>query len=323
VRAEWLSVVVVGLLVMAPAQASARSGRGVVHRVKKSSETYEQVALHYYGKGYLGHHLRVLNRHPEPLSPGRTLIIPTSRQVPLSAGQDLEAFAKKHLGKAHRAAYLEALHFLKSKRPRPGKALQTPTSLRHVVRPGESLPSIARTYYRDASRRRLLLLRLYNNRPDARVRVGDVLRIPLDTPAFAHSAVQRRSKQTFGQSPPPVAVAARAAPKPSRARAKKSAPSSPISNPLQEAEVAERLYADGRFAQCLRYTKQALEAQPVRLPKATQVELLRLAAASLVALDRVAEAETTFVQLKKLDPKYELDLYQTSPKILDVFDSAR
>lgn len=322
-RAEGLSIIVAGLLLLAPSPSSARSGRGVVHRVKKSSETYEQVALHYYGKGYLGHHLRVLNRHPEPLSPGRTLIIPTSRQVPLGAGQDLSAFAKKHLGKAHRAAYLEALHFLKSKRPRPGKALQTPTSLRHVVRPGESLPSIARTYYRDASRRRLLLLRLYNNRPDARVRVGDVLRIPLDTPAFSHSAVQRRSKQPFGKSVPPPAVAARAAPKASRSRTKKQAQARPLTNPLQEAEVAEQLYADGRYAQCLRYAKQALETTPMRLPRATQVELLRLAAASLVALDRVAEAETTFVQLKKLDPKYELDLYQTSPKILDIFDSAR
>ena len=45
--------------------------------------------------------------------------------------------------------------------------------------------------------------------------------------------------------------------------------------------------------------------------------------AALVALDRISEAESTFVQLLAIDSSYELDLYRTSPKILDVFDSAR
>ena len=312
---------VAGLLCLAG--GAALGAEGVVHKVTSAKESYAEIAQHYYGVRSLGHHLRVVNRVPEPLTPGRTLIIPTCREVALKRGQTLEAFAKAHLGDAARAEYLEALHFLKTKTPRPGKRLKAPTTLKHVVRAGESLASIARLYYLDGSGRRQQLLSLYNGLGQPSVRVGDTLRIPLDTEPFEHDAVVRRSKVAFGsavaEAPPPSAP-------PRAAAGPRDAPKdTPV--PLEEAqrhvEVAERLYGEGRYAQCLEYAKQVLEAADARLPAGPKVELLRLAGSALVALDRVAEAEATFAQLVRIDAEYELDLYRTSPKILDVFESTR
>lgn len=308
------------LLLCAP-PAEAKRGRGVLHKVKTKGETYAQIAEHYYGQRFLGHHLRVVNRHPEPLAKGRSLVVPTTRRVPLAQGQSLAAFAKKHLGKASRAAYLETLHFLKSKRPRPGKRLKVPTSLRHVVRPSESLGSIARTYYREASARRLALLRAYNELSSNTLRVGTVLRIPLDADAFEHGEVTERAKLEFGTAAPPPPRAA--APSKRRPGKRAAAPTVDRAQARRHVDLAERLYSTGRYAQCLEYAKQVLETKDEALPRPPKVELLRLAAASLVALERIAEAEATFAQLRRIDPAYELDLYRTSPKILDVFDAAR
>lgn len=301
--------------------ASARPSRGVVHRVKTEAETYERIAEHYYGLRFLGHHLRVLNRHPEPLSVGRSLVIPTCRKARLGKGQSVEDFAKTHLSKVSRAPYLKALHFLKSKRPSEGKALKVPTSLRHVVRPGESLASVARRYYRDASRRRLRLLRLYNELPSATIKVGYVLRIPLDTPAFDHVTVVRRSRRPFGtleKSAEPVAAKVPSAP----IRVARTAVVPPR-QARREVDAAERLFADGRYDDCLKLGRRVLKKHASQLALAPQVELLRLTGSSLVALGRVPDATTMFSRLKKLDPSYELDLYRTSPKVLGVFRAAK
>jgi hypothetical protein len=308
-------------LALGPLEAQGAGTQGVVHRVTSAQESYAEIAQHYYGARALGHHLRVLNRVPEPLSPGRTLIIPTCREVPLKKGQTLEAFAKTHLGDASRAEYLELLHFLKSKTPKPGKALKVPTSLRHVVRPGESVASLARLYYQDGSPRRQRLLVLYNLLPRSDVAVGETLRIPLDTEPFEHEAVLRRSKLPLG-SAAPEAVAEAPQPRAARPAAAEPGPI-PRAEAQRQVEISERLYGEGRYAQCLEHAKQVLERDDTRLPAGPKVELLRLAASALVALDRIAEAEATFTLLRRVDPAYELDLYRTSPKILDVFESTR
>ncbi len=314
----------VALLAVAatPSVGTARPSRGVVHRVKGADQTYERIAEHYYGKRYLGHHLRVLNRHPEPLLPGRTLIIPTCRKVPLARGQTVKQFAKAHLSRSSRAAYLEALHFLKTKRPSEGKGLKVPTSIRHKVRPGESLASIARTYYRDAGRRRLSLLRLYNDMDSATPIVGAVLRIPLDTAPFDHVSVLRRSKQPFGTfARAPVATArgggpARASPPPRAARV-------PARQAQRQVDAAERLFAAGHYDKCVKFGNRALKKFASRLANSPKIELLRLTGICLVALGREPDARIAFSRLKQLDPSYELDLYRTSPKVLSVFRSTR
>ena len=324
--------------------AEASSSKAILHKVSKPGETYGHLADHYYGARYLAHHLSAANRYQEPLKPGVTLIIPTYRRVVLSPGEDLEAFARRHLSRASRAAYLRELHQLTGP-PKQGIALIVPPTLRHRVRPGETLTAIARTFYRDASARRRKLLQLYNELPSEKLRPWSVLRIPLDIPMFEHDRVQARSLLPFTPSPPSETAIAEtsnmgatnsSSPESTsgdslKTKKSRSTNASAIASASSKAppidwteriETIERLYADGDYAPCLAQADQVLISAE-SAPRDAHVQLLNLAASSLVALGRSEEAESRFRTLLTLDPQYEPDAYRTSPKILDVFEAAR
>jgi len=163
------------LLAPALPAATARANgsgatKGVIHKIGDKGETYEDLAEHYYGKRYLALHLRLFNRRAEPLARGTTIIIPTFSMVQTKRGQTLEQFAEANLMDPTRAEYLAELHGLRGKdraQPKPGTKLRVVPSLKHLVRPGESLRTIARLYYRDAGAERLKLLSLFNTSPMA------------------------------------------------------------------------------------------------------------------------------------------------------------
>lgn len=330
-------------LLSAAAEARAQDGvKGVVHRVKEAGETYEDLAEYYYGKRYLAHHVRLFNGRNEPLDRGLTLIIPTYVAMPVKKGQTLAAFAEANLSDPGRAEYLAELHNLKGKdrvQPKPGTRLRVVQSLKHVVRPGESLKSIARIYYRDVSGERLKLLALYNKMPDGGVRAGMALRIPLDSAEFSRDSVLLRMRVPFsrerlaeddeppeGDSPAPKRAER---PKKRRERPKEEvAEAAPAATPEppkpldldQELEALERLMSDGEYKGCEERAARALDRAPPAAVSA-KTEILRLRAVSLIALGRAAEGKEIFRAVIKLDPEYDLDLYRTSPKVLEVFQA--
>ncbi len=322
------ALLLAALLFAVPSAAWASKGP-ILHKVKSDQESYADLADHYYGKRYLERHLRLFNRKPEPLSRGSTILIPTYRFIAAKPGQSLAEFAKIYLNDEDRAPYLAAVHGLKRGRIPRGKKLKVVQSLAHVVRPGESLKAIARTYYRETSPNRLRLLMLYNKLDTARVRVGMTLRIPLDGKEFSHRAVAERADERFDPADEvePKVVSAPVGPpvikkKGARAvrrerRERRAADSERVEANL---ETAERLYDEGDYTACAELTAEAL-ASVGTAPKSTRAEVMRVSAFALVALGEYGEARARFKELLSVDPKYELDLYQTSPKILDVFQS--
>ncbi|MEQ8274346.1 MAG: LysM peptidoglycan-binding domain-containing protein [Deltaproteobacteria bacterium] len=318
------------LLALTPAlvPATAIAKGPILHKVRSTQETYAALADHYYGKRYLERHLRLFNRKSEPLAKGTTILIPTYRFIAAKPGQSLADFARTYLNDEGRAPYLAAIHGLKRGRIPRGKRLKVVQSLGHVVRPGESLKAIARTYYRETNPNRLRLLMLYNKLETARVRVGMTLRIPLDSKEFSHRRVAERAEEQFdlrgeveakvvsGPVGPPVIKGKRRIVRKER-RERAAADLERIEANL---ETAERLYDDGEYTDCAKLTAEAL-ATVGTAPKATRAELMRVSAFALVALGEYGEARARFVELLSVEPKYELDLYQTSPKILDVFQS--
>ncbi len=191
------------LLLLLPRAANAQlsglntGSRGLIHKVSDKGEGYEDLAELYYGKRYLSLHLRAFNNRPEPLQKGLSINIPTFSWVPVKRGQTLAQFAEQYLFDPGRADYLAELHGLKGKdriSPKPGTRLKVVDSLKHVVRPGETLRSIARLYYRDASSERLRLVILYNKLTSGNVKSGMALRIPLDGNEFSRDAVIARAK---------------------------------------------------------------------------------------------------------------------------------
>jgi hypothetical protein len=312
------------LAALAPAPVLANTARGVIHKVTDKGETYEDLAEHYYGKRYLAHHIRLFNRRAEPLPKGATLLIPTYTLVAVKPRQTLAGFAEVNLSDPSRADYLAELHDLRGRErtlPKPGTRLKVVQSLKHLVRPGESLKTIARLYYRDAGAERTKLIVLYNGLANGNVKPGMSIRIPLDGAEFNHALVGARAKRPFEravvqlaektEAKPPV----KKKPKPASEEGAKHA-----ADDNDDVEALDRLCSDGDYAACETEAKRVFDASPAA-PTATRVEVLRLRAVALVALGRSEESKGVFRTLLQLDPEYDLDLYRTSPKILDVFQA--
>ncbi len=322
------------LLALLCATFEARADqRGVLHKVSEKIESYEELAEHYYGKRYLAAHLRMFNRRAEPLPRGTTIIIPTYTLLAVKPKQTLREFAETNLADPGRADYLAQLHDLRGKErqsPRPGTRLKVVQSLKHMVRPGESMKTIARLYYRDVGNERVKLLVLYNKLNGPQVRPGMAIRIPLDGAEFNQAVVSARGKKPFERAAPQVAAAVQEDRKPKVVRkvtpmevievstAKETARPAPE---LDEAmETLERTCDDGHYEACEVDAKKVFEDAPAA-PTASRVELLRLRAFAQIALGKSEDSKETFKTLLKLDPEYDLDLYRTSPKILDVFQA--
>jgi LysM repeat protein len=377
IKPTLVSVLSLAVLLGSASRALADKGASgeITHRVSEKGETYEDLADFYYGKRWLSLHLRIFNRRPEPLAKGSTILIPTFSLRSVKRLQTLQQFAEQSLADPERADYLAELHHLSEKdriTPKPGTRLKVVTSLRHVVRPGETLKSIATTYYRDGSKDRMRLIILYNKLSSAIVKPGQGLRIPLDLPEFNQETVLARSKKTFERTmvaevekeaatkaatpPPPeleakrVMVRKRVRPhvdRELRERDKDKDRSSGVAPPAEEEqelprgdspaqevehekasasriddeiETLERSCSDGEYKSCEERAKKLVAMLPVGAFSG-RVEILRLRAFALVALGRVEESKETFRNLLKLDPEYDLDLYRTSPKILDVFQA--
>jgi len=288
------------------------------------------LAERYYGSSFFGLHLRQHNRSTA-LEPGGTVLLPVRRRVKVRRNQSLRDFAKTHMNAPERADYLKRLNNLSSDSVKQGDLLYVSTSLVHHVRPKETLSSIARMYYKDASPRRVELIQLYNSLSAASaLNPNQIVRIPLDTSTFSARRVARRAAAPWPpkESEPKPVAAAVAAVKPSPPdatprRARRTRTSKRRSRQMKDAEAlvqAERALNEGNFTTALRIAGETIKggaAVPV------QVEMLRIAAISLVAKDRRREAMRAFGALLNLDADYKLDPYTTSPKVLEVFESVR
>jgi hypothetical protein len=375
-RSEAKFVAIALSLFLLPETARAQlsglntGSRGLIHKVSDKGEGYEDLAELYYGKRYLSLHLRVFNNRPEPLQKGVSINIPTFNWVAVKRGQTLAQFAEQYLFDPGRADYLAELHNLKGRdriAPKPGMRIKVVDSLKHVVHPGETLRSIARLYYRDASSERLRLIILYNKLASGNVKSGMSLRIPLDGNEFSRDAVIARAKKPFDKSQAVAESDAGAEKKtetadkdkektaekerpekekraPAKRRRHEIAKNDPkqesdddlpkgdspapeaekIAAPIRhlddELENLERLCGDGEYRECDERGRQVL-AQSPSAAVSGKVEILHLRAVALVALGRIEESKSVFKQLLKLDPEYDLDLYRTSPKVLDVFQA--
>jgi len=82
----------------------------------------------------------------------------------------------------------------------------------------------------------------------------------------------------------------------------------------------DSLYKIGDYERIIREGEELLAQETKREAK---VEILRLLAFSSVALTRREEAESYFLHLLYLSPKFSLDPLNTSPKIMEVFLAAR
>lgn len=165
--------------------------RGLLHPVK-SGDSYDNLALRYYGSIHDAAWIARRNRLQRPLHEARQLIMPSMERLELGAGESLEAFAQTHYGSAKIAAYLRLLLRLGDGPVPEGQALWLVESVPYVVKTGDSLAKISQRFYDEPGTRRMKLIQLYNGLPSGRIYVGQALRLPMDFPRFALSEVMKR-----------------------------------------------------------------------------------------------------------------------------------
>jgi LysM repeat protein len=148
--------------------------------VAKKSDTLADIAQRFYGKVELEKVLVAANGlgTEVPLMPGMRIEVPAVTYHTIAPGEGWEPLAERYLGDPRRAEALalanDTMPWLP---PKVGREIVIPFTLRYVVRPGDSTPSIA---YRFLGKRDdAYVIDRFNELKGDPVKPGDVVLIPL------------------------------------------------------------------------------------------------------------------------------------------------
>lgn len=295
------------------------AARVVLHQAKPG-DTPESLAADYYGNRSLALFIVEANalRPGAPLKPRQKVRIPTAFRYRVRRGDTLDGLAQKFLQDKRRAPFLASFSGLKpGERPREGQELLVPFQHVHTAPAPESVTSLARAFYGDASKAKLL--EEFNFRTTPMVAKGEKLLIPI-----AHVRV----RAVRLENPPAAAPSAKPAAAADRARLEAA--------PAREAErrelalarrvaarlvEAERSYRNGNYPDVPALLDKLLADED---PSEAQLaEIFRLKAFAYVALGEEELAVNAFREVIARQPEVRLDIASVSPKIRAALDRAR
>jgi len=305
-------------------------------------ENVEQVARAYYGASWKAIYLTTRNGYKtgQDIKSGTRLVIPACWLYKVQRGDTIANIAKRQLGAGERAtAILQANNLSRPDQLEVGAELLMPFHLRHVVQAGETLPQIAREYYRNT--RYAMSLAEYNKLDT--VKPGQIITVPifdraaLDVKARAYTPPNVVAAPTAPAAKPvsPELAVAQPAPTPAPVAAVVPAPA-PIPAPTpatvvpatpaaRKADLEARLkkgvadYRAGAFDQACPAMETLLDTMGF-LVKGDQILLTSHLGFCAVAYDDRKAAADYFHKWIELDPKANPSPVTTSPKILTVFE---
>jgi len=319
----WL-VAVVAATGMVGVGATARAR--VITYVAKAGDSAESIAADYYGNRSLALLISEGNALPKDakLKAGQKIRIPTAVTYKVRRGDTLEALAKRFLDDGRRAPALAALCGLRSvDKLREGQELTIPFQHLHQAEAPESLTSVARAFYGDGSRAKLL--QEFNFRPSPMLGKGDRIIVPI-----AHVHI-RSVRLQQAPPPPPPPPSKKGAPPPPPPQQPLVVPLPAVEAQRREAELAERVslhlrlaekaYKEGEYAEVPAQLDKLLAAEDPSEPQLA--EIFRLKAFSYVALGLDELAVSSFREVLARKPDLVLDEATVSPKIRAALDRAR
>jgi LysM repeat protein len=245
---------------------------------------------------------------------GQRLRIPSAFRYRVKRGDTLEALAKRFLDDRRRAAYLGAVNGMKGgDKLREGQDLLVPFQHLHRAAAPESLQSVARSYYGDASKARLLAE--FNFRSAPMLAKGERLVVPI-------SHVRIRAVRLGATAAPPPAPG-KPTPPPAAVPA--------VDTQKREEELAARVrvqlsraehaYKEGNYHDVpAALDKLLTDEEP---SEAQLAEIFRLKAFSYVALGMEELAVNAFREVIARAPDLKLDEATVSPKIRAAFAEAK
>jgi LysM repeat protein len=295
----------------------------VVTYTVQAGDSAESIAADYYGNRSLA--LIVLEANGVErgahLRPGQKLRIPTAFRYRVKKGDTLESLAQRFCEDKRRAPLLAQIAGLHANdKLREGQEIVVPFEITHHADAPESLSSVARTFYGDASRGRLLAD--YNFRSSPMLGKGEKILVPI-----AHVKIRAVYLQPapVADRPPAVAPVVAVSAQPS------VAPATEREAQRREVELAARVggllveaeksYKDGAYAEVAADLDKLLsEEDPSEIQLA---EIFRLKACAYVALGMDDLAERAFREVLARKPGFALEDATSSPKIRAALDRAK
>lgn len=296
----------------------AAPARVVLHTAR-GGETAASLAADYYGNRSLAIFIAEQNnlQKDQKVKPGQRVRIPTAFVYKVRKGDTVEALSARFLDDKRRVPFFVQLSGLKqADKLREGQDLVVPFNHVHRATAPESLASVAKQFYGDAGKARLI--QDYNFRGSPMLTKGDKVVLPV-------SHVRIRAVRLAQSSPPPVGRPAKVVVAP----ALKAAPDSEAQKREEElarkvgAQIAEaeRQYHDGNYSEVPSALDKVLSAED---PSEAQLaEIFRLKAYAYVALGMEELAINAFREVIARKPDLRLDEAMVSPKIRDALEAAR
>ncbi len=286
----------------------------------KPGDTPESIAADYYGNRSQAIFILETNglERDKPLHPGQKVRIPTAFHYRVHKGDTLEGLAQKFLDDRRRSPFLAAFSGLRpTDKLREGQDLVIPFQHVHRAELPESLQSVARSFYGDASKEKLLAD--YNFRSGADAHQGredpgaDRAR---EDPRGAAAAAWRSSRRARTKEAPVAPMLAAAPPKEAQKREAELA-----QKVGKSLAIAEKAYKDGSYSDVPAVLDKVLtEEEP---SEAQLAELFRLKAFAYVALGLDELAVNAFREVLARKPDVALDEATVSPKIRAALERAK
>jgi len=300
--------------------AANASGKVVIYS-SKPGDTPESIAADFYGNRSQAIFILETNglERDRPLKPGQKVRIPTAFHYRVHKGDTLEGLALKFLDDKRRFPFLAAFSGLRpSDKLREGQDLLIPFQHVHRTEVPESLQSVARSFYSDASKAKLLAD--YNFRSAPMLAKGERIVVPI-----GHVHIRAVKLQPVVEARPPPGSKVKEVPAPV------FAPAPPKEAQKREAELAEKVgkslaiaekaYKDGSYSDVPSVLDKVLtEDEP---SEAQLAELFRLKAFAYVALGLDELAVNAFREVLARKPDVALDEATVSPKIRAALERAK
>lgn len=303
--------------------ASTNASAKVIVYSAKQGDTPESIAADYYGNRSQAIFILETNglERDKPIKAGQKVRIPTAFHYRVRKGDTLEGLSQKFLDDKRRAPFLAAFSGLRATdKLREGQDLLIPFQHVHRTDVPESLQSVARSLYGDASKAKLLAD--YNFRTAPMLAKGERILVPI---AHVHIRAVRllpvvekapSSGSKAAKEPPPQPTLAAA---PTKEALKREAELAEKVG--KQLAIAEKAYKDGSYSDVPAVLDKVLTEDE---PSESQLaELFRLKAFAYVALGLDELAVNAFREVLARKPDASLDEATVSPKIRAALERAK
>jgi LysM repeat protein len=279
----------------------------------RAGDTPESIAADFYGNRALAIYISEGNglARDAKLRAGQRVRVPTASVYKVRRGDTLEALAQRFLDDKRRATILASMCGLKpGDKLREGQDLTIPFQHTHRAEAPESLQSVARTFYGDAGRARMLAEYNFRSAPLSVLAKGEKVLVPI-------GHVRIRAVR-MPAAPAPPRPGNRPLPTVADAQTREAELAARVSSQLERLEKA---YKDGGYSDVpAALDKLLTEEDP---SEAQLAEIFRLKAFSFVALGLDDLAVNAFREVLARKPDVRLDEATVSPKIRAALDRAK